>query len=101
MPSFATRFRTASIAGQEIFYREAGDPAHPTLVLLHGFPSSSHMFRNLIAELADRFHLVAPDHIGFGHSSMPAVDEFDYSFDHLADVTDALLGHLGIDRFAL
>lgn len=101
MPSFTTRFRTASIAGQEIFYREAGDPAHPTLVLLHGFPSSSHMFRNLIAELADRFHLIAPDHIGFGHSSMPAVDEFDYSFDHLADVTDALLEHLGIDRFAL
>jgi len=101
MSSFTTRFRTATIAGQEVFYREAGNPRNPTLVLLHGFPSSSHMFRNLITELAGQFHLVAPDHVGFGHSSMPTVDEFEYSFDHLAEITDALLEHLAIDRFAL
>lgn len=101
MSSFTTRFRTGTIAGQEVFYREAGNPRNPTLVLLHGFPSSSHMFRNLITELAGQFHLVAPDHVGFGHSSMPTVDEFEYSFDHLAEITDALLEHLAIDRFAL
>ncbi|MCZ4555712.1 alpha/beta hydrolase [Rhodococcus maanshanensis] len=101
MSSFDTRHRTATIDGLEVFYRESGHPDNPTLVLLHGFPSSSHMFRNLISELADEFHVVAPDHIGFGRSSMPAVDEFDYSFDRLAEVTDQLLGRLGIDRFAL
>ncbi|MFC9788743.1 alpha/beta fold hydrolase [Rhodococcus sp. NPDC127528] len=101
MFTFPTRYRTESIDGQEVFYREAGDPANPTLVLLHGFPSSSHMYRNLIAELADAFHLVAPDHIGFGRSSMPPVDRFDYSFDRLAAVTAALLDRLGLQRFAL
>ncbi|TJZ80230.1 alpha/beta hydrolase [Rhodococcus oryzae] len=101
MSSFDTRHRTATIDGLEVFYRESGHPDNPTLVLLHGFPSSSHMFRNLIAELADEFHVIAPDHIGFGRSSMPAVDEFDYSFDRLAEITDQLLDRLGIDRFAL
>ncbi|MFI6430366.1 alpha/beta fold hydrolase [Rhodococcus oryzae] len=101
MSSFDTRHRTATIDGLEVFYRESGHPDNPTLVLLHGFPSSSHMFRNLISELADEFHVVAPDHIGFGRSSMPAVDEFDYSFDRLAEITDQLLDRLGIDRFAL
>ena len=101
MSSFDTRHRTATIDGLEVFYRESGHPDNPTLVLLHGFPSSSHMFRNLISELADEFHVVAPDHIGFGRSSMPAVDEFDYSFDRLAEITDQLLHRLGIDRFAL
>ena len=101
MSSFDTRHRTAAIDGLEVFYRESGHPDNPALVLLHGFPSSSHMFRNLIAELADEFHVIAPDHIGFGRSSMPAVDEFDYSFDRLAEITDQLLDRLGIDRFAL
>ncbi|TQF74229.1 alpha/beta hydrolase [Rhodococcus spelaei] len=101
MSSFPTRHCTESIDGQEVFYREAGDRANPTLVLLHGFPSSSHMYRNLIAALADDFHLVAPDHVGFGRSSMPAVDRFDYSFDRLAAITEALLDRLGLDRFAL
>src|SRR5215207_4634123 len=81
MGAFDTRYHTTSIEGLEVFYREAGDPANPTLVLLHGFPSSSHMFRNLIGSLADRFHMIAPDHIGFGRSAMPSVDEFSYSFD--------------------
>jgi pimeloyl-ACP methyl ester carboxylesterase len=101
MSSFDTRHRTATIDGLEVFYRESGHPDNPALVLLHGFPSSSHMFRNLIAELADEFHVIAPDHIGFGRSSMPAVDEFDYSFDRLAEITDQLLDRLGIDSFAL
>jgi len=101
MSNFATRFKTETIDGQTVFYREAGEPNQPTLVLLHGFPSSSHMFRNLIAELADEFHVVAPDHVGFGRSSTPTVEEFEYSFEALTSVTSALLDRLGLDRFAL
>ncbi len=98
---FATRYRTVTVQGLEVFYREAGDPSRPTLVLLHGFPASSFMFRELIGALADRFHLVAPDHVGFGRSAMPAVDDFDYTFERLSDVTLAFLDELGLDRFAL
>ena len=101
MSTFATRFKTETIDGQTVFYREAGDPNQPTLVLLHGFPSSSHMFRNLITELADEFHVVAPDHVGFGRSSTPPVEEFEYSFEALSLVTLALLDRLNLDRFAL
>ncbi|MDT0318925.1 alpha/beta fold hydrolase [Streptomyces millisiae] len=98
---FDVRHHTATVDGLDVFYREAGDPARPTLVLLHGFPTSSHMYRGLIGALADEFHLVAPDHIGFGNSAMPAVDAFDYGFESLTAVTLALLDQLGIDRFAL
>ena len=98
---FATRYRTVTVQGLEVFYREAGDPSRPTLVLLHGFPASSFMFRELIGALADRFHLVAPDHVGFGRSAMPAVDEFDYTFERLSEITLAFLDALGLDRFAL
>ncbi|MFE1318332.1 alpha/beta fold hydrolase [Kitasatospora phosalacinea] len=101
MTAFATRYRTALVDGLEIAYREAGDPSAPTLVLLHGFPSSSHMFRGLIAELADEYHLIAPDHVGFGRSAAPATTEFDYSFERLTDTTVRLLDRLGLDRFAL
>ncbi|SEH54111.1 Pimeloyl-ACP methyl ester carboxylesterase [Mycolicibacterium rutilum] len=97
----ATRHRTTVIDGHSVFYREAGSPANPTLLLLHGFPSSSHMFRNLISSLSDTFHLIAPDHIGFGQSSMPSVHEFDYSFDNLSAITEKLITKLGLDRFAL
>jgi hypothetical protein len=69
--------RTIEIEGQQIFYREAGSSDHPTVLLLHGFPTSSHMFRNLIPELAGQYHVVAPDYPGFGQSSMPSVDEFE------------------------
>lgn len=93
--------RTANVQGRTVFYREAGDPAAPTLVLLHGFPTSSHMFRGLIDDLSDRYHLIAPDHIGFGYSDAPAVNEFEYSFENLTTVTLGLLDHLGLDRFAL
>lgn len=101
MSASAVRHRTETIDGLDVSYREAGDPGAPALVLLHGFPSSSHMFRHLLGELADEYHLVAPDHIGFGRSAMPAVDEFDYSFDRLAQVTAALLDRIGLTRFAL
>src|SRR5262245_40638281 len=95
------RHLTAPIDGQSVFYREAGDHDAPTLVLLHGFPTSSHMFRHLIPALADRYHLVAPDHVGFGASAMPTVKEFGYSFDSLADVTEALLGYLGVRTYSM
>lgn len=99
MPTVHHRYRT--VDGHRLFYREAGDPDQPTIVLLHGFPTSSYMFRNLIPELADRFHVVAPDHLGFGLSDAPAVDEFDYTFDALTDLTEGLLHTLGIDRYAM
>jgi pimeloyl-ACP methyl ester carboxylesterase len=96
-----TRYRTVRVNGLDIFYREAGAPTAPTLLLLHGFPTSSHMFRNLIPALADSYHLVAPDYPGFGYSAMPRVGEFDYSFDHLADVIDAFTQTLGLTRYSL
>jgi pimeloyl-ACP methyl ester carboxylesterase len=94
-------YRTADVEGRTVFYREAGAADAPTLVLLHGFPSASHMFRELIPLLADRFHLVAPDLLGFGQSDMPARGDFDYTFEHLTDAVDRLTGMLGLDRFAL
>jgi len=94
-------YRTVTIEGVDIFYREAGDPRRPTILLLHGFPTSSHMFRDLITELADEYHLVAPDYPGYGFSSMPAVDEFDYSFDNVARIIEQLVDTIGLDRFSL
>ena len=96
-----TTFRTVLIDGLDIFYREAGSPSNPTILLLHGFPTSSHMFRNLIPALADRFHLVAPDYPGFGYSSMPTVDDFDYTFDHLAEVMAGFIAAIGLKRYSL
>ncbi|MEU4765166.1 alpha/beta hydrolase [Actinosynnema sp. NPDC023794] len=96
-----TSFRYADINGQRVFYREAGHPDAPVLVLLHGFPTSSHMFREFIGALADRYRVIAPDHVGFGHSAAPSVDEFDYTFDALTDITLGLLDHLGVRRHAL
>ena len=93
--------RTIEIDGLDIFCREAGDPSNPTILLLHGFPTSSHMFRNLIPALADQYHLVAPDFPGYGNSSMPAVDEFDYTFDHLSQIVDKLVVKLEIQRYSL
>ena len=94
-------YRTADVDGLSVFYREAGAADAPTLLLLHGFPSSSHMFRELIPLLADEFHLVAPDLPSFGKSEMPEPDKFDYTFDHLADVIDRFTEVLGLDRFAI
>jgi pimeloyl-ACP methyl ester carboxylesterase len=96
-----THHRYALVDGRRIFYREAGPPDRPTLVLLHGFPTSSLTFRDLMARLADRWHLIAPDHLGFGISDAPSVDEFPYSFDALADITQALIAQLRIERYGL
>ncbi|MGW2959415.1 alpha/beta fold hydrolase [Streptomyces sp. NPDC001220] len=97
----AVHHRTVTVDGLDVFYREAGDPQAPVVVLLHGFPTSSHMFRNLIPGLADRYRVIAPDHIGFGQSAMPDLGDFPYTFDALTDVTAGLLEQLGVDRFAM
>jgi pimeloyl-ACP methyl ester carboxylesterase len=94
-------FRTVSIDGLDIFYREAGSRSNPTILLLHGFPTSSHMFRNLMSALADRFHLVAPDYPGFGNSSMPTVDEFDYTFDRLAEIVEKFITAIDLQKYSL
>jgi pimeloyl-ACP methyl ester carboxylesterase len=99
MPAVHHRYATAD--GHRLFFREAGDPDAPKLLLLHGFPTSSHMFRHLIPALADRYHLIAPDHLGFGLSDAPTVEEFDYTFDALAGLTAGLLRALGVDRYAM
>lgn len=97
----AVHHRYQAVAGRQIFYREAGRPDAPVLVLLHGYPTSSFMFRNLIPQLSDRYRVIAPDFLGFGQSDAPAVEEFDYTFDALADVTAGLLTQLGVSRYAI
>jgi pimeloyl-ACP methyl ester carboxylesterase len=97
----AVRYRTEQVDGHALFFREAGEPGKPAVVLLHGAPSSSYMFRDLVPLLADRYHVVAPDLLGFGLSDAPPADAFDYTFDALTDLTEGLLGKLGIDRFAV
>ena len=96
-----TTYRTVSIDGLDIFYREAGSRDHPTILLLHGFPTSSHMFRNLIPALADKFHLVAPDYPGYGNSSMPTVNEFDYTFDRLAEIVEKFIAAINLKKYSL
>ena len=94
-------YRTLNVEGLEIFYREAGPRDAPTVLLLHGFPSSSHMFRNLIPMLADTYHVVAPDFPGYGESSAPSVNDFDYSFEGLAAVTEKFTEKLNLSSYAL
>ncbi|MCP6758857.1 MAG: alpha/beta hydrolase [Fischerella sp. CENA71] len=96
-----TTYHTIEVDGLNIFYREAGAPSNPTILLLHGFPTSSHMFRNLIVALADRFHLIAPDYPGFGNSSMPTVNEFDYTFESLAEVMEKFTQAIGLSKYSL
>src|SRR5207248_1745110 len=94
-------YRTAEVDGLEIFYREAGRADAPTLLLLHGFPSAGHMFRDLIPLLAERLHLVAPDLPGFGQSDMPSRDDFAYTFDNLAEVISRFTEVIDQRRFAI
>src|SRR5678815_1633959 len=96
-----TQFKTAQVDGLSLFYREAGDPQLPKLVLLGGFPASSHQFRDLIPALADRFHVVAPDYPGFGHTEMPDPASFHYTFDRLSQVIEEWLRQIPFDQSGL
>jgi pimeloyl-ACP methyl ester carboxylesterase len=95
------QYRRTGVDGVNLFYREAGDPSRPAIVLLHGFPSSSHMYRELIPLLSDSFHVIAPDYPGFGHSDAPSPEKFNYTFENLAQFSDALLEQIGITKYYL
>ncbi|HXJ13463.1 MAG TPA: alpha/beta hydrolase [Candidatus Limnocylindrales bacterium] len=94
-------YHWAQVDGLKIFYREAGPKNAPTLVLLHGYPSSSHMFRNLIPALSDKYHIIAPDYPGFGYSDSPSPEQYAYTFDHLADTVDHFLDQRGITKYSI
>jgi pimeloyl-ACP methyl ester carboxylesterase len=97
----SVRYGYETVDGQQIFYREAGNPAKPALVLLHGFPASSHQYREVLSELSDAYYLVAPDYPGFGHSSFPSPSEFTYTFDNLAKVVDKFLDQKGLKKYSI
>ena len=100
-PAHSTMHKTIKVDGLDIFYREAGPADAPVLLLLHGFPTSSHMFRNLIPALSDRYHVIAPDYPGYGQSSMPSVTEFKYTFDNLANIVEAFTEKLSLKSYSL
>lgn len=95
------RFNTVDVDGLKLFYREAGDASRPTVLLLHGFPSASHMFRDLIPELAEHYHVVAPDLPGYGMTEQPARDQFGYTFENITNVVDRFTEVIGLTRFAI
>src|SRR6516162_8890060 len=100
VPMLKVSFRKVDVDGLKIFHREAGSKDAPAILLLHGFPSASHMFRDLIPKLADRFHVIAPDLPGFGQSDMPDRGSFTYTFDNIARVIERLTEVVGLGRFA-
>src|SRR3954464_1927872 len=99
--SMKVMHKTVKVGGLDVFYREAGPKDAPAILLLHGFPTSSQMFRNLIPLLADEYRVVAPDYPGYGHSSMPSRERFAYTFDNLARVIDQFTERVGLPRYAL
>ena len=101
LPELNVVEKTIEIDGLTVSYKEGGSPDSPVILLLHGFPTSSHMFRNLIPALEDEFYLVAPDYIGYGKSSMPSVDEFEYTFDNQADIVDKFTEELGLTEYSM
>ncbi|CAG2151700.1 alpha/beta fold hydrolase [Cupriavidus plantarum] len=100
-PDSTVQYRFADADGVRVFYREAGDPSLPVMLLLHGYPSSSHQFRHLIPQLAHRFHVIAPDLPGFGFTEVPAAREYRYTFDNLATTLEAFVDTLGLQRYAM
>src|SRR5271155_4988254 len=100
-PAGVTHYRTKEVDGVKIFYREAGPEAAPVVLLLHGFPTSSHMFRNLIPALSDRYRVIAPDYPGYGQSDMPDHTKFAYTFDRFGELVDGLLDQLGVKSYAM
>jgi pimeloyl-ACP methyl ester carboxylesterase len=95
------KYKTVNVDGLNIFYREAGNPSEPTIVLFHGFPSSSHMYQQLMEALSDSYHLVAPDYPGFGQSSMPTPAEYEYSFDNLSKTMNQFIEAIGLKKFIM
>ncbi len=96
-----TFYKNVTVNGVNIFYREAGDVSKPTILLLHGYPTSSHMFRNLITDLSVRYHVLAPDYPGFGRSDQPAIADFDYTFDNMAVIVEDFLKELNVEKYSI
>ncbi|MCZ6776136.1 MAG: alpha/beta hydrolase [Ignavibacteria bacterium] len=100
-PSSGPTYKTVKVNGLSLFYREAGSESAPTLLLLHGFPTSSHMFRNLMTELSDSYHMLAPDYPGFGNSEQPPMKDFDYTFENLSNIIEGFLDTLGVKKYSI
>jgi pimeloyl-ACP methyl ester carboxylesterase len=97
----ATLYKTLKVNGLNIFYREAGDVNKPTILLLHGYPTSSHMFRNLITDLSVQYHVLAPDYPGYGRSDQPLMKDFDYTFDNMANIVEGFLNELKVEKYSI
>jgi len=97
----ATFYKNVTVNGVNIFYREAGDISKPTILLLHGYPTSSHMFRNLITDLSVQYHVLAPDYPGFGRSDQPAIADFEYTFDNMAVIVEGFLEALNVEKYSI
>ena len=95
------KYKTLEVNGVNVAYREAGNPEYPTIVLLHGYPSSSHQYRKVLTQLSDEFHLIAPDYPGFGNSDFPSPKEYVYTFDNMAETMDRFLQLKGLDSYAI
>jgi pimeloyl-ACP methyl ester carboxylesterase len=99
--SHPTLHKNVTVQGVNVFYREAGDKNKPTILLLHGYPTSSHMFRNLITDLSVQYHILAPDYPGFGRSDQPAIADFEYTFDNMANIVEGFLEELKVEKYSI